>query len=114
MRLPVVDKQDIRFTQLSAGGESLQVQIQSITQDNYGFLWFGTEGGLYRYDGYSLKPYQHDRNDSNSLSDGRIRVVYRDREGILWIGGNQEGSTALIRLRTPLSITGMIQPMTGA
>ena len=74
VRLPVVDKQDIRFTQLSAGGELLQVRIQGITQDNYGFMWFGTNAGLYRYDGYSLKSYQHDPNDPNSLSDDTIRV----------------------------------------
>ncbi len=92
VRLPVVDAQDIRFTQISIYGEPFPAEIQSITEDNYGFLWVGTEGGLYRYDGYSLKPYQHDRNDSNSLSDSRIRVVYRDREGILWTGGgNQAG-----------------------
>ncbi len=92
VRVPVVDGQDIRFTQISMYGEPFPAEIQSITQDNYGFLWVGTEGGLYRYDGYSLRPYQHDRNDPTSLSDSRIRVVYRDREGILWTGGgNQAG-----------------------
>ena len=87
VKLPVVDKQDIRFTQLSIHGEPFQSRIQSITQDKYGFLWLGTDAGLYRYDGYSLKSYRHDPNDPNSLSDDRIRVVYRDRDGILWIGG---------------------------
>src|ERR1700749_5088077 len=79
--LPVVDKQDIRFTQLSVAGESLQVRIQGITQDNYGFIWFGTSAGLYRYDGYSLKSYQHDPDDPNSLSDDTVRAVYKDRDG---------------------------------
>ena len=44
VKLPVVDKQDIRFTQLSIHGEPFQAEIQSITQDKYGFLWFGTDG----------------------------------------------------------------------
>ncbi len=92
VKLPVVDKQDIRFTQLSVGGESLRLDIRGITQDNYGFIWFGTtNGGLYRYDGYSLRSYQHDHNDPNSLSDDTIRVVYKDRDGILWIGSNFGG-----------------------
>ena len=86
VRLPVVDKRDIRFTHLSAGGESLLVRIEGITQDNYGFMWFGTNAGLYRYDGYSLKSYQHDPNDPNTLSDDAVRAVYKDRDGILWIG----------------------------
>ena len=91
MRLPIIDKRDLRFTHLSAGGESLQVRIEGITQDNYGFIWFGTNAGLYRYDGYSLKSYQHDPNDPNSLSDDTIRVLYKDRDGILWIGSNFGG-----------------------
>ena len=72
-------------------GNRFSSQIQSITQDNYGFIWFGTNAGLYRYDGYSLKSYRHDPDDPNSLSDDTIRVVYKDRDGILWIGSNFGG-----------------------
>ena len=91
VRLPVVSGYDIRFTEVSVYGEPFPAEVQDITYDNYGFLWVGTGFGLYRYDGYSLKPYLHDRNDPNSLSDSRIRVVYRDREGILWAGWGQSG-----------------------
>ena len=87
IRLPVTDKQEIRFTQLSINGDPFQEGILSITQDKYGFLWLGTNAGLYRYDGYNLKAYRHDPNNPDSLSDNRIRVVYRDRDGFLWIGG---------------------------
>lgn len=87
VKIPVVDKQDIRFTQLSLNGEFFQEGILSIAQDHYGFVWLGTNAGLYRYDGYSLKSYRHDQNDQNTPSDNRIRVVHRDREGILWMGG---------------------------
>ena len=38
------------------------------------------------YDGYSLKPYRHEPGDPNSLSDDSVRVVFRDRAGILWVG----------------------------
>ena len=88
IKLPVIDKQDIRFIPLSANGESLQARIWSIAQDNYGFLWLGTSDGLYRYDGYNLKRYRHERDHPNSLSDDPIRIVYKDRAGILWIGTN--------------------------
>ena len=40
----------------------------SIAQDRYGFLWFGTDDGLYRYDGYKLRPYRCERGNPNSLS----------------------------------------------
>ncbi len=31
-------------------------------------MWFGTENGLYRWDGYEYKIYQNDPNDSTSIS----------------------------------------------
>ncbi len=86
VKLPVIDKHDIRFTRLSVAGESFQSRVSSITQDRYGFLWFGTDDGLYRYDGYNLKPYRREPGHANSLSDDTVRVVHRDRAGILWVG----------------------------
>src|SRR3982751_3853307 len=84
--LPVIDRQDIQFTRLSVAGESFQSRVASIAQDRYGFLWFGTDDGLYRYDGYTLKPYRHESDNQNSLSDDGVTSVWRDRAGILWIG----------------------------
>jgi len=86
VRLPVIDGHDIQFVRLSVAGESFQSKVASIAQDRYGFLWFGTDDGLYRYDGYSLKPYRRERGNPNSLSDDTVLVVYRDRAGILWVG----------------------------
>jgi ligand-binding sensor domain-containing protein len=63
VKLPVVDKQDIRFNRLSVGGEPFNKRVLAIAQDNHGFVWLGTDDGLYRYDGYSLRAYQHDPNN---------------------------------------------------
>jgi ligand-binding sensor domain-containing protein len=86
VRLPVIDRQDIQFTRLSAAGESLQRAVRSIAQDPYGFLWFGTNNGLYRYDGYNLRHYGHEDGNPNTLSDDTVLAVYRDRAGVLWVG----------------------------
>ena len=75
IRLPVIDKQDIQFTRLSVAGESFQNAVVSIAQDHLGFLWFGTENGLYRYDGYKLKAYRHERGNPNSINDDGVCVV---------------------------------------
>jgi signal transduction histidine kinase/ligand-binding sensor domain-containing protein/DNA-binding response OmpR family regulator/HPt (histidine-containing phosphotransfer) domain-containing protein len=83
---PVIDKHDIRFTRLSVNGQPLQSWISAIVQDDYGFLWFGTFDGLYKYDGYSLRPYRHERGNPNSVADDYIRTLYKDRDGSLWIG----------------------------
>jgi len=88
VRLPVIEGQDIRFVPFSVGGRSFQGRILSITQDNSGFLWFGAADGLYRYDGYNLKPYLHDPADPNTAIDDTVWIVYKDRSGILWVGTN--------------------------
>ena len=77
--IPVVDKQDIRFTQLATNGEPFSPRVQATVQDNTGFIWLGTDdAGLFRYDGYSLKSYRHDPRSPNSLNDNRVRAVLRD------------------------------------
>ena len=85
-RPPVIDKHDIRFTRLSVNGQSLQSRIKNIVQDDYGFLWFGTFDGLYRYDGYTLKPYRHERGNPNSVAADYVLALYKDLDGSLWIG----------------------------
>lgn len=63
--------------------------VKNITQDKLGFLWFGTEAGLNRYDGYQIRAYQKDDDDLNSLSDDMINTLYADSEGCLWIGASK-------------------------
>jgi len=107
--------------------------IQDILQDSNGFLWFATEGGLNRYDGYNIKlydcgqafiktifedpvdsgkviwigtqgglfkfdlqsekfiKYQHNADDSNSISNNVIECIYKDRSGVYWIGTRAGG-----------------------
>jgi ligand-binding sensor domain-containing protein/signal transduction histidine kinase len=57
-----------------------------IFQDSHGFLWFGTEDGLNRYDGYSFKIFKPDPDAPNSLSDRWITSIVEDSEGYLWVG----------------------------
>ena len=91
-RLPVIDEQDIRFVRLSVGGEPFKKRVLSMAQDNYGFVWLGTDDGLYRYDGYTLRPYRHDPNNpQQSEREHRDTVIYKDRAGILWIGTGYGG-----------------------
>lgn len=59
--------------------------ISSIVQDRFGFMWFGTQNGLNRYDGYSLKIYQNEPYNQNSLSHNLIQTMYLDGD-TLWIG----------------------------
>lgn len=60
--------------------------VLCILQDRTGYLWLGTQVGLVRYDGYSMKSYQYDSDDSLSISWGFIKTIYEDKSGTLWIG----------------------------
>lgn len=49
-------------------------------------MWFGTEDGLNRYDGYAFRVYKHDPEDSTSLSNNNILVLFQDHTGSIWVG----------------------------
>ena len=58
----------------------------SVQQDDEGFLWIGTLGGLYRYDGSRIMHFLHDPADSNSLGNNYAYTLNKDQKGNIWIG----------------------------
>jgi|GEM_PF-688076 len=76
----------IRFQHLSVKDGLSQSTVNCIVQDTYGFMWFGTDDGLNRFDGYQVEVYRHDAGDANSLGGSFINVLHVDRCGTLWIG----------------------------
>jgi len=77
---------EIRFKKLSIEHGLSQSTVETIIQDRSGFMWFGTEDGLNRYDGYQFKIFKHDPDDSTSISNNNIWCLYEDHDGYLWIG----------------------------
>ncbi len=57
-----------------------------VFQDSYGFIWIGTWGGLYRFDGYSCKHFEHVPGDSTSLPDNFIayHAFFEDKNSDIW------------------------------
>jgi len=88
-KLPISYSSDIRFTLISTDDGLSQIRVSSIVQDNLGFMWFGTEYGLNRFDGYVFKVFTHEPSNPNSLSGVNIFYLFKDREGELWIGSEQ-------------------------
>jgi ligand-binding sensor domain-containing protein/two-component sensor histidine kinase len=68
-----------------------QNTIHHILQDSKGFIWFATEDGLNRYDGYNFTVYKNNLKDSYSISDNFIWTIFEDKQGVLWIGTNSGG-----------------------
>lgn len=67
--------------------------VNCILQDRYGFMWFGTNKGLNRYDGRSIVLYSRHEQNTNSLSGNNITALYEDKKGRIWIGTNNNGIT---------------------
>jgi signal transduction histidine kinase/ligand-binding sensor domain-containing protein len=76
----------IRFERISLGEGLSESTVQTILQDSYGFMWFGTEDGLNRYDGYQFAVYDHDPDDPNSLASGDVHTLLEDIYGDIWVG----------------------------
>ena len=87
--LPVVDAKGIRFTRLSTDEGLSQTKVTHVVQDDQGFMWFATQYGLNRYDGYNFKLFVHDPRNPNSLSGVYISALFKDRDGALWVGCDQ-------------------------
>jgi len=62
--------------------------ILAIAQDAQGFMWFGTEDGLDRFDGYQLRHFIHKHGDAGSLPNSWIAALARDPAGRLWVGSD--------------------------
>ena len=67
--------------------------VNDIFQDRRGFMWFATQDGLNRWDGYEMKVFKHQPFDSTSMSSSWATGVTEDADGNLWVatfGGLQK------------------------
>src|ERR1700693_5967131 len=90
VHVPVAEAKDrLGFRRISTSDGLSQTRVAQIVQDDLGFIWFGTQYGLNRYDGYQFKLFVHERGRTDSLSGAFITALFKDRSGFLWIGCSQ-------------------------
>ena len=77
---------DFSFRRISPIGGFTYGSINSIGEDSFGFIWFGTIHGLYRYNTVSVQKFTYDSSDSTSIPSNSIRTIFNDKNGTLWIG----------------------------
>ena len=58
--------------------------IGCLLQDSRGFIWFGGEHGLYRFDGYDLVYYKDPPGCKNCPPFYPVYDVVEDNQGMLW------------------------------
>lgn len=59
--------------------------VYGIVQDSVGFIWFGTDNGLCRFDGCEFRCYTHTDGDRSSISSNNIRRLMLDSHGQIWL-----------------------------
>lgn len=78
--------QSIVFNHINTNNGLSNNYVSDLYQDRTGFLWFATDDGLNRFDGYDFKIYRNNPADKNSISDNAVLSFSEDAQGNLWIG----------------------------
>ena len=79
-------KATISFSNIGVRNGMTSNWTTSLGRDSDGFIWIGTNRGLNRFDGYNIKIFEYDANDSISLSNNYIACITEDQDSNLWVG----------------------------
>ena len=81
----------MRFGHVTVEQGLSQADVMTVLQDSAGYMWFGTENGLDRYDGYRMRRYQRTQGLPDGLTHDFIWQVAEDKDGNLWIATDGGG-----------------------
>ncbi len=86
-----IQERELQFRNFTIDQGLSHSKVNCILQDHDGFIWFGTNEGLSRYDGYTFTIFQQDPENTASLSANLVRCMFQDREGYIWVGTEDGG-----------------------
>ena len=79
-------EEDIQFTRLSIQDGLSESVVLASCQDGAGHMWFATQDGLNRYNGYGFTVYRNEPEDSTTIADNVARIIFRDSKDRMWFG----------------------------
>ncbi len=95
-----------------------QNSVTAVVQTRDGYIWFGTQEGLVRFDGVRFTVY--DKARESALETNHVTALAEDRNGVLWIGLNNgnvvryaDGRFVVVDAPFGRSITTIVQDTTG-
>ncbi|MBS4096709.1 MAG: response regulator [Sulfuricella sp.] len=83
--VPAAPFQPLRFENLPPE-VSGHANVVSLMQDRQGFVWIGTEVGLYRHNGYQPTKFHSDDKNPGSLPGDLVSTLFEDDQGRIWAG----------------------------
>lgn len=78
--------QQLRFKAITSDEGLSTNYITCVLQDDLGFMWFGSQDGLNRYDGRQMKIFKHDPTNEATLSNSEITALCQVRRDMLLVG----------------------------
>lgn len=119
--LTLVQATNLSFKHLSVSDGLPHGNVWSFTQDRYGFIWIGTDEGLCRYDGLTVKTFINIRHDTLSIPSSATDALCTDADGTVWMGAfgtiaRFDYHTQTFRrfhLPSVISITAIFEPTPG-
>ncbi|GAA4925211.1 sensor histidine kinase [Mucilaginibacter defluvii] len=91
---------DIFFKKIGVEQGLSHRKVNCIIQDRRGFLWFGTDDGLNRFDGKYFVSFRYQHHNKGCISGNIISDIYEDKDGLLWIA-TQDGGMSRYDYRLP-------------
>ncbi len=77
----------VRFDHLTLEQGLSQSTVTCVFQDSRGYMWFGTQDGLNRFNGYQVDVFKHDAEDRSGVAAPQeYPAISEDAAGDLWIG----------------------------
>lgn len=69
------EKPNLRFSKIGLNDGFAGQTFYIAFKDSSNLMWFGGDNGLYCWDGYRMKHYMHNPDDSTSLSSTRVNLI---------------------------------------
>ncbi|HEV2267897.1 MAG TPA: two-component regulator propeller domain-containing protein [Steroidobacteraceae bacterium] len=82
------DAPPLVLTHLTTADGLPEGDVHAILQDSQGFMWFGTEDGLVRYDGQELVRYGYSRKENRALPGNYINQIVEGAHHNIWLAIN--------------------------
>jgi signal transduction histidine kinase/CheY-like chemotaxis protein/ligand-binding sensor domain-containing protein len=79
-------QQQLSLTNINSTNGLSQNTIFCVFKDHMGLMWFGTQEGLNKYDGYKITIYKNKFSDTRTIGANYITSINEDNDGDIWIG----------------------------